>query len=156
MVWSVSFSLMPDEEIVDDSTTKKYSGVKPAYSVFLTNKRAIFRFDGLGSSLAQSFSYNEILNARFCTRLFINYIEVRTEKKEYLLNVPDPGYWAEKILRLKETFKEPFDRTPAIPFSSPEGKKRELLDMLMVLRKNSLLTEKELDEKVRLLSSMKM
>lgn len=70
MFWSLSFHLLPDEEIVDDSTRKKSSGIKPAYSVFLTNRRAIFRFDSLGSSLTQSFFYHEIVDIKPCRRPF--------------------------------------------------------------------------------------
>ena len=60
MFWTLSFELLPEEKIIDDTTRKVSAGIKPAYSVFLTNKRAIFRFDGLGSSMAQSFFYQEI------------------------------------------------------------------------------------------------
>jgi hypothetical protein len=142
---------MPDEEIIEDSTKRRQSRVKSAYSVFLTNKRAIFRFDGLGSSLTQSFTYPEILDAEPSTRLFVRYIRVKTEKKDYFLNVPDADYWVEKILKVKEelpAFKKPEKSL------TPQMKKRELLDMLTILRKNSLLTDGEFAEKIRLLDSM--
>jgi hypothetical protein len=156
MVWSFSFSLLPDETIIDDSTKQSQNAmIKPAYSIFLTNKRTIFRFDSLGSSLTQSFSYHEIISAEPCTKLFVKYLNVKTAQKEYLLHVADAEYWAKKILDIKETVKE----LPETPKGlgrqlSPELKKRELLDMLTVLRKNSLLSDKEFDEKIRLLDSL--
>lgn len=158
MVWSFSFQLMPDEELIDDSTGRaEHSMIKPAYSVFLTNKRAIFRFDSLGSSLTQSFAYPEILEVRPRTKLFIKYLELKTKKKEYLLNVIDAEYWAEKILEIKATVKAAQQAAPsARRFCSSDMKKRDFLDMLTILRKNSLLTEEEFAEKVQLLDSLKV
>ncbi len=39
---------------------------------------------------------------------------------------------------------------------SPQSRKRELMDMLTILRKHSLLTDIELEEKVHLLDSLKL
>gem|GEM_PF-6024576 len=45
MTWSLSFELLPGEEIREDSTRRDHDAIMAAYSVFLTNKRVIFRFD---------------------------------------------------------------------------------------------------------------
>lgn len=155
MFWSLSFQLLPDEEIIDDSTKRSHSGIKSAYSVFLTNKRAIFRFDGLGSSMTQSFFYEEILDVKLNKRLFVNYIQLRTKNRDFLLNTSEPDYWTNRILNIKKTLTKSSEAPTDITASSSENKKRELLDMLTILRKNSLLTDKELEEKVQLLDSMK-
>lgn len=155
MVWSLSFNLMPGEEIIDDSTKKQRSGIKPVYSVFLTNKRAIFRFDGLGSSMTQSFFYDEIMDIKQYQRLFVDYIKVKTAKQEYLLNTSDADYWANKIMGLKESLKESSGVPINSKSSSPVQKKRELYDMLTALRNNSLMNDKEFEEKINLLNSMK-
>ena len=47
MFWTLSFELLPQEEIIDDTDRRGGSGIKSVYSVFLTNMRVIFRFDGL-------------------------------------------------------------------------------------------------------------
>ncbi|MEW6109879.1 MAG: hypothetical protein AB1632_12040 [Nitrospirota bacterium] len=157
MFWSLSFQLLPDEVIIDDSTRENHSGLKPAYSVFLTNKRAVFRFDGLGSSLSQSFFYDEIMDVKPHKRLFINYMQLKTKRKEFLLNIPDADYWSNKILSTKENLKESPPAQPEQITSSPKAAgKKELLDMLTVLRKNSLLTDRELEEKIHMLDSIKL
>ena len=155
MFWTLSFELLPDEEVIDDSTRVSLSGIKPAYSVFLTNKRAIFRFDGLGSSLSQSFYYSEIQEVATSRRLFFTYLAVKAKKRNFLLHVADAPYWAKKILEIKNV--SPSTEVNRIGTQvSPESQKRELMDMLVILRKHSLLTDAELDEKVRLLDSMKL
>jgi hypothetical protein len=154
MFWSLSFQLMPDEEIVDDSTQKHSSGIKPAYSVFLTNKRAIFRFDGLGSSMTQSFFYNEILDIRLSKRLFFTYLSIKTSKRNFLLNTDDAAYWAARILETKKNVSKFSGISKPPTISTSERRKKELLSMLTVLRKNSLLTDTELEEKIHLLDSM--
>lgn len=154
MFWALSFELLPNEEIIDDTTRKVTSGVKPAYSVFLTNKRAVFRFDGLGSSMTQSFFYHEIETVSTSRRIFITYLELKTKKKNFLFHVADAPYWADKLLELKNRFSISGEsRFSAAPL--PDVRKREFMDMLIVLRKNSLLTEPEFEEKVRLLDSLK-
>jgi len=155
MFWSLSFHLLPDEEIIEDSTKRSYSGLRSAYSVFLTNKRAIFRFDGLGSSMTQSFFYGEILDIKPSKRLFVNYIRLRTKNRDFLLNTSDPDYWAKRVLNIKENTAESPETATSATSPSSGKKKKELLDMLTILRKNSLLTDKELEEKVQLLDSMK-
>jgi hypothetical protein len=154
MFWTLTFEMMPGEEIIDDTTRKGHSGIKSAYSVFLTNKRAIFRFDGLGSSLSQSFFYNEIQDVTTTKRLFFTYLELKAKKKNLLFHIADADYWAKKILEIMKQIpasnENRFDAKP-----SPVSKKRELMDMLTILRKHSLLTDSELEEKVQLLDSMK-
>jgi len=156
MFWSFSFQLLPEETIVDDSTTRPRSGIKASYSVFLTNKRAIFRFDGLGSSLTQSFFYHEIKEARSLKRLFITYLDLKTTKRDVLLNIADAEYWAGKISEMKQAAPATGDDSAKQAPVSPERRKRELLDMLTVLNRHSLLTSEELEEKIRLLDSIKL
>ena len=154
MFWSLSFQLLPDEEIVDDSTRMKHAGIRPAYSAFLTNKRVIFRFDGLGSSLTQSFFYHEIKELKPVRRLFISYLEVKTAQRDFLLNIVEPEYWAKRIVEMKEQVpEEPASGEPKAAHT-PGVRKRALFDMLVTLRKNSLLTEGEFDDKVHLLDSL--
>lgn len=155
MFWALSFELLPNEEIIDDTIRKMTPGIKPAYSVFLTSKRAIFRFDGLGSSLSQSFFYHEIEEVAPVKRLFFTYLELKAKKKTFLFHIADAPYWAQKILEIRD-LKPVSDNTPVSTKPSPEISKRELMDMLTKLRKHSVLTDKELEEKVHLLDSMKM
>ncbi len=155
MFWSFSFQMLPDEEIIEDSTQKQLAGLKPAYSVFLTNKRAIFRFDGFGSSLTQSFFYNEIIDVKPCKRLFVDYLHVKTKKKDFFLNTANADYWSNKILSIKGNLKESPEDSRQMRPVSPEREKRELLDMITALRNNSLLSDKEFEEKIHLLDSMK-
>lgn len=154
MFWTLSFEIMPGEEIIDDTTGKSHSGIKPAYSVFLTNKRVIFRFNGLGSSLSQSFFYNEIQDVSTTKRLFFTYLVLKAKKKNLLFHIADADYWSKKILDIKKQMpasnETRFDAKP-----SAVGRKRELMDMLTILRKHSLLSDSELEEKVQLLDSMK-
>jgi hypothetical protein len=154
VTWGFSVQLLSDEEVIDDSVRCGQPKIKSSYSVFLTNKRVIFRFDGLGSSLTQSFFYHEIVDAKPRTRLFVNYIQVTTPNKDYFLNVPDPAYWSKKALDVKQSLKGLPD-VSITKAAFPGIKKKELLDMLTLLRKNLLLTDGEFEEKVRLLDSMK-
>jgi len=80
---------------------KKPCRVKAAYSVFLTNKRALFRFDGLGSSLTQSFFYHEIQEAATSKRLFFTYLDIKTERKTFLFHVADAPTGQRKYLKSK-------------------------------------------------------
>jgi hypothetical protein len=156
MFWSLSMQLMPGEEMIEDSTARAQSGIKPVYSIFLTNKRAIFRFDGLGSSMAQSFFYGEILSITVTRRLFLTYMRLKTQKKDFLLNVADADYWAARIIEIREDIKERGGvRVSVLPYS-PERKRRDLLDMLTILRKNDLLTDDELAEKIHHLDTMRI
>ena len=156
MVWSFSFCLMPDEKIIEESSDRMHGvKIKPAYSVFLSNQRAIFRLDSLGSSMTQSFPYQEILGTRVSSRFLIRYLVIKTAHKESLLHVADAEYWARRILEVRETLKsQPPAPKPAERPVTVEMKRRALLDMLTVLRKNDLLTDEEFDEKVRRLSSL--
>ncbi|MDA8082432.1 MAG: hypothetical protein M0024_02095 [Nitrospiraceae bacterium] len=154
MFWSFSFQLLPDENVIDDSTRMPQPAIKASYSVFLTNKRAIFRFDGLGSSMTQSFFYNEITNAAAIKRLFITYLDLKTAKKNVLLNISNAEYWADKIGEMKKSFEDPDVQATRPAQISPERRKRDLLDMLTVLHKNGLLTSEELEEKIHALDSM--
>lgn len=154
MFWSLSFQLMPDEEIIEDSTQKNHSKVKPAYSIILTNKRAIFCFDGLGSSLTHSFFYHEILSAASQERLFIKYLKVTTKKKDFFLNTHDPDFWSNKIMEFKNSIENiplPSEKTPLI---SSDKEKKELLNMLTILKNKSLLTGDEFLDKIKLLEKI--
>ncbi|MBI5848484.1 MAG: PH domain-containing protein [Nitrospirae bacterium] len=154
MSWSFSFELLPGEEIIEDSTQRSHDVIKSAYSVFLTNKRVIFRFDGMGSYLSNAFFFPDILDAKLTTRLFFNYLILKTGRKEYLFNVPETDYWIKRILEAKE--KDMFGASglrdaDAVP---PEKKRLMLLDMLTVLHKNGILSQKEFGEKVHLLDTI--
>lgn len=148
--------MAPGENIIDDSTNRSQPGLKPDYSVFLTSKRVIFRFDGLGSSLTQYFYYNEILDVKPVKRLFVSYLHVKTSKKEFFLNTSHADYWSDKILEIKAKIEKIPSHEGKTAESSAEMQKRELLDMLTILRKNSLLTDNEFEEKVQKLNSMKL
>lgn len=155
MFWSFSFHLMPDETILEESTGRSLAVLKSTYSVFLTNKRVIFRFDGIGSSLAQSFLYRELDRVQPLKRLMINYLCVQTSAKQYFLHTPEPTYWAERILKMKKSVSQaPEASRPAGPVI--RKKKQDLTDMLMTLRKYNLLTDAELAEKKKLLETQQL
>ena len=152
MFWSLSFHLMPDEYVVEDSTSRSLAVLKETYSVFLTNKRVIFRFDGIGSLMSQSFIYREIDQVQPLKRLMVNYLCVHTSAKQYFLHTPEPAYWADRILKMKKSVAQaPEVSRPADPVS--RTKKQDLSDMLMTLRKYNLLTDAELAEKKKLLET---
>lgn len=145
MFWSFSYQLTPDETIIEDSKDKPRSAFRPLYSVLLTNKRAIFRFDSLGSSLSQTFYYQEIEDARPRRRFFISYVEIKARNKTYLINAPDADYWAGKIMGMKEQ-NAPVRKDMPDP---GRGKKRALLHMLSALKDSSVLTEEEYEKKIK-------
>jgi hypothetical protein len=154
MFWSMSFQLLPGEAIIDSTDKRKRetgSGIKPSYSVFLTNKRVVFRFDSLRTSMSQSFQYAEIVEVGTCRRLFITYLFLKTKEKTHFLHVDLAEHWSDKIRGLKAQY-------PARE-GEPEGKKsaggkekgrNELIAMLTVLRENGLLTEAEFTAKAAL------
>ena len=156
MSWSFHFKLLPDEEIIEDSTKKPHQGIKPTYSIFLTSKRVIFKFNGIGSSLTQSFFYDDILDVKPCKRLFVDYLHLKTRRKDFFLNTAHTEYWTERVFKIKEDLKGSVDESIKARQATADRKKRELLDMLTVLQNNSLLTEKEFEEKVQLLDAMKL
>jgi hypothetical protein len=151
MFWSLSFRLLTGEHVIDDSTRKKNPMVKPVYSVFITNKRAVFRFDGLGSSMTQSFFFDDIMDASPCKRLFITYLLLKTEKKDYLINIFDAEYWSEIIMKTKaQHIDYPQSDASAETLSSdPQIRKQKLGYMISELKKNSLLSEEEFSEKMK-------
>ena len=147
MFWSLSMQLMPEEQVLEDSSNKLAAkGIKPAYSVFLTNKRVVFRFNGLGSSMAQSFLYHEISDVRPSTRMFVTYLRVNAGSKEHFLHIPEPAYWAGKIIELKKSMPAAQESCPPVA-AGIRTKKQELLTMLSALRKHDILTETEFDQK---------
>jgi len=155
MFWSLSFHLMPDEYVVEDSTSRSLAVLKETYSVFLTNKRVIFRFDGIGSLMSQSFIYREIDQVQPLKRLMVNYLCVHTSAKQYFLHTPEPAYWADRILKMKKSVAQaPEVSRPADPVS--RTKKQDLSDLLMTLRKYNLLTDAELAEKKKLLEKQQL
>lgn len=154
MFWSLSFQLLPDEEVIEDSIRRPQPAIQASYSVFLTNKRVIFRFDTLGSSLTQSFFYQEITSATPVKRLFITYLDLKTQKRNVVLNISEVEYWTGRIREMKKLSAEAEASQAKPPQVSPERRKRELLDMLTVLHRNSLLSKAELEEKIHLLDSI--
>ena len=151
MFWSMSFQLLPGEAIVDSSDShagKSSPGIKPAYSVFLTNKRVVFRFDSLRSSMVQSFQYAEILETGTRKRLFINYLSLKTKMKTHYLHVDPPQYWSGKIMDAKDEFTAGEAGPEKDGTDRREGEARdELLAMLKTLHENGVLTQAEFDEK---------
>lgn len=112
MGWSISFRLKSGEEIIDTSREADKGIIQPVYSIVLTNQRVLFNFVPmssplLGSSIWNSFTYNEISRVEVVTRLLIKYLMVKTPIRDYYLNVSNPDYWAEKIKDFKEKFSEP-------------------------------------------------
>jgi hypothetical protein len=145
MFWSFSYQLTADETIIEDSKDKPRSAYRPLYSVLLTDKRAIFRFDSLGSTLSQTFYYQEIEDARPRKRFFVSYVEITARNKTYLINAPDADYWAGKIMSMKEKDSPMRKEIP----DPGRGKTRALLHMLSALKDSSVLTEEEYEEKVK-------
>ena len=146
MFWSMSFQLLPGEAIIDSTDKRKEetgSGIKPSYSVFLTNKRVVFRFDSLRTSMTQSFQYGEILEAGITRRLFITYLSLRTKEKTHYLHVDLAEHWRDRILAVKEQYAGA--EAEGAPAKGPDGD--QLLGMLKVLRKSGILTEAEYTEK---------
>ena len=155
MSWSFSFELLPGEEVLEDSTQRTHDVIKAAYSVFLTNKRVIFRFDGMGSYLSNAFFYADILDVRQTTRLFFNYLILKTRRKEHLFNIPEAAYWIQRINEEKDKHGGAVSDMCETGTMAPEKKKRMLLDMLTLLHKNNVLSEKEFEDKVQLLETIK-
>ena len=153
MFWTISLHLHPDESLIEQSKDRKVLGTDPLYSVFLTNKRVIFRFNSLGSYLTQSFFYHEIIEAGPCTRLYVNYLKIKTDRRSFLLNISEPVYWSEKIKDMQNQFPQCIESETPSPEPPCIEKKSELLEMLRILNKNSLLDDFELEEKVRMLES---
>lgn len=112
MGWTISFKLKPGEEVLDTSMEKDKGIIKPVYAIVLTNQRVLFNFIPmssplLGSSIWNSFTYNEISKVEVVTRLFVKYLKVKTPIRDYYLNVSNPDFWAERIRDFKERFSEP-------------------------------------------------
>ena len=94
MGWAISFRLKPGEEIIDTSMETEKGVMKPVYSVVLTNQRVLFNFNPMsssiiGSSLWKSFDFNEISKVEVVMRLFVKYLKVITQRRDYYLNVND-------------------------------------------------------------------
>jgi hypothetical protein len=157
MFWSLSLQFLPGEKVIEDSSKQTPAGVKPAYSVFLTNKRVVFRFDGFGSTMAQSFTYDEIATAHAVKRMLITYLGLTTRTKEHFLHVPQPEYWASKILDTKASLHQaPVPPSPEAPSgdTAVQRKRRELHDMLSTLRKHDVITDAELQDKTRIIDTI--
>ena len=84
-----------------------------------------------------------------------NYLILKTKRKEYLFNVSESEYWIRRIKEEKETYAGLVSDMREVETVPPEKKKRMLLDMLTVLHKNNILSEKEFEDKVRLLETLK-
>jgi hypothetical protein len=155
MFWSLTFKMMPDETIIEDSTKDAVSGLKPTYAVILTTKRIVFRFEAIGSSMTQSFTYQEISDARPVKRLMINYLHLQTPAKEYFLHTPNPEYWSAKIISLGKNL--PSASGNSAPYERSASRKRqELGDMLDVLQHHKLLTTAEVEEKKKMLETLQL
>lgn len=154
MNWTFSFKTMPDETIIEDSTQTAPAVLGPTYTVFLTNKRVLFRFNAVGSSMTQSFTYQEIEDARVATRLLIPYLAVRTKEKEFFVHTPDPVHWSARILETKKNL--PTAPAGATAQNTGTSKLKELSEMLITLRRYKLLTAEELEQKKKLLEKLQL
>jgi hypothetical protein len=158
MFWSLSLQFLPGEKVIEDSSKQTPAGVKPAYSVFLTNKRVVFRFDGFGSTMAQSFTYDEIATAHAVKRMLITYLGLTTRTKEHFLHVPQPEYWALKILDTKTRLQLSPAAPPTEAASSGdlagERKRRELHAMLATLRNYHVITDADVQDKARIINTI--
>ena len=145
MFWSLSLQLMPGEAMVEESKKHSVAGIQPVYSVHLTNKRVMFRFDSLGSSMTQSFLFEEIVEIRPAKRLLIVYLELKTAAKTHYLNISDPAYWSTRIPAAIKSSAP----SPAEPAKDAAGEKRrqDLQSMLTTLRTYNLLSDAELADK---------
>ena len=154
MFWSLTFHLLPGEGIIESSPEHK-QGIRPIYSVFLTNKRVLFRFDGLGSSMSQSFFYDEIAEAEPSKRLLINYIRINAKNKNYYLNAANPEYWSKRILEIKQEMQKTGESVAESSKPEEEMNRGKILEMLTYLKLHSILTTEEFEEKISLLDSHK-
>jgi len=154
MFWTLSFQLMPDEIIIEDSTKQTAGGLKSTYSVFISNKRVMFRFDGIGSSMVQSFLYHEITDVKSVKRLLINYLCLRTPTSQYFLHTPNPDYWSAKIIDIKKNPHALVDRTVLTAEQFAKKKRQELSDMLFTLQTYNLLSANEVERKKKILETI--
>ena len=148
MNWMLTFKIMPDETIIEDSSKTVSAVLKPTYTVFLTTKRLLFRFNAVGSTITQSFTYQEIEDAQVVTRLLIPYLCIKTKEKEFFIHVPNAAEWPVKILETKKRMLE-------IPVNAAGHKRREELhNMLITLQRHHILTAAELEDKIKLLDEL--
>jgi hypothetical protein len=152
MNWMLTFHIMPDETIVEDSTKTAPAVLGPTYTVFLTNKRVLFRFNAIGSSMTQSFTYQEIEDVQVLTRLLIPYLCVRSKGKEFFIHTPNPGYWSSKILETKK--RMPDATTHAAAPLPGIGSREELRKMIITLQRYNILTAEEVENKLKLLDTL--
>jgi hypothetical protein len=154
MFWSLSFQLLPDEVIIADSTRQAIHGFQPTYSVYLTNKRAVFRFEGVKSTVVQSFTYSEITDARLAKRLLINYLCLHASGRKFYLHTTAPAYWSTKIIEVKKRLLSP-QAAGASAGQLDEKKLRELGDMLVALRTYDILSDHEVEQKTKKLKALR-
>jgi hypothetical protein len=154
MNWSLSFNTLPNETIIEDSTKTDPAVLGQTYTVFLTTERVLFRLNAVGSSMTQSFTYQEIEDARVATRLLISYLCIKTKEKEFYIHAPDPGHWAARIL---ETRKNRAAEPVVTPAQNTGARKlKELNEMLLTLQRYNLLTTPEVDQKKKLLEKLQL
>jgi len=154
MFWSLSFQLLQGEEIITDSAKQAIKGFKPTYSVYLTNKRVIFLFEGIKSTLTQSFTYAEITDATLARRLLINYLCLHIADRKFFLHTTAPSYWATTILNMKNNLLA----SQAEQLSKErmnEGKLRELNHMLAELRHYDILSDDEVEVKKKKIGALR-
>jgi|GEM_PF-4797791 len=147
MRWNISTKFEPGEEIVEEQSEKRL--IKAVYTPILTNRRALFRFNSLSTSLVQSFRYEEIASAQMAVRLMVKYLKLNSKGKDYFLNVPDPDSLGARLMELKGIYAEKPGEKPAAVKKYSLG---ELLAMLEALREYGLLTAEEFSEKRKLIS----
>lgn len=160
MSWGLSFQLHPGETVIEDSSLEDKNLVKSVYSVLLTERRVVFRFNGFGSKLCKSFMYGEIKGIQTTTRLFVSYLRITTYTHDELFNVCDADYLANRIRECKAMYSEEALPPVSSPSpllseeSSPAKRKKNLYNMLLALKEHGLLTDDEFKKKVEQLDSI--
>jgi len=148
MSWSFSVKLLPNETIVEEGQTLSTFSVQAEHTPILTNRRVMFKFNTLSSGLVQSFPYSEIEEARSTSRLMIKYLLLKSGGREHYLKVDDPASWAAKILEYKDKYKDVAETGEGAQAPS----NAELVVMLESLHAAGVLTDSELDEKLKILA----
>jgi len=152
MNWSLSYKLLPGEEVLDGPGDDEGFGLKATYSMVLTNKRVIFKFNSLSSGLVQSYLYDHITDARPVQRLLIRYLRLNVKGRDVFMHVGGPEVCAKKIMEYKERFRDGSPSPASAPATATAAKGAapslgELLAMLGTLRDYGLLTSEEYEEK---------
>lgn len=149
MAWGLSTCLAEDERILDNSIPDFRPGLGPLYTVCLTQKRVLFRFNPLRSGLCKAFMLADIDKAFVARRFFVNYVGVEAENKTHYFRTSEPEYWAVRINELSCGSGHHARSGEADSSIEEKGRRSALLRIFYGLRKKSVITEPELREKVQ-------